>query len=165
LGTKDSTFPLLKTTEERRTIEAQVSGRPSPAAQTPWSNASPIHDLEKQLRSLPQTRDLGDDIPPPQAPPPLQAPGDIQAGPIHRGQRGPEYWSRAAVHAVFRHFRATEILECDDESRILPKLSGLYSLVNLDLGYFETISQIVGRGRYMIIGWPWTPSPLQVTPC
>jgi len=61
-----------------------------------------------------------------------------------------EYWSRAAVHAVFRHFPATEIMDCDDESRIYPKLTGLYNLVNLDMGYYETINKIISRVRNMM---------------
>ena len=65
-----------------------------------------------------------------------------------------EYWSRAAVHAVFRHFPATEIMDCDDKSRIYPKLTGLYDLVNLDLEYYETINQIILRVRHMMDSEP-----------
>ena len=57
------------------------------------------------------------------------------------------YWERAAVHAVWRHFEAVEIVDCDDKHRKFPKLSGLYDLVNLDLGYYETINEIVRRVR------------------
>jgi len=61
-----------------------------------------------------------------------------------------EYWARAAVHAVFRHFEEVEIMDCDEEHRTFPKLTGLYSLVNLDLGYSETINVIIGRVRQVM---------------
>jgi F-box domain len=61
-----------------------------------------------------------------------------------------EYWSRAAVHAVFRHFPATEMMECYDGPRVYPKLTGLYNLLNLDLGYYETLNHIIGRVRHMV---------------
>ena len=41
-------------------------------------------------------------------------------------------------------------MDCDDECRIYPKLTGLYNLVNLDLGYYETINQIISRVRHMM---------------
>jgi F-box domain len=69
---------------------------------------------------------------------------------IHSIVDNEEYWSRAAVHAVFRHIPAMEINDWIEGSRTYPKLTGLYDLVNLDLGYYETMNQIIGRARHMM---------------
>lgn len=60
------------------------------------------------------------------------------------------YWERAAVHAVWRHIGAVEIMDCDEKYRQFPRLSGLYDLLNLDLGYYESINEIIRRVRQVM---------------
>ncbi len=61
-----------------------------------------------------------------------------------------DYWERAAIHIIFRHFSEVELDTRYVTGPNFPKLSGLLNLVNLEFGYYKTINLIIERVRFVM---------------